>query len=304
MNVIETNNLEKGNNNQYRVKNVNLKVQKGCVYGFLGPNGAGKTTTLKLILGLIKPTAGEIRLFEEVMTERRRLALLRDIGSLIESPSYYGHLTGEENLKIAARLKNISEKEIAEVLHTVRLTEQKGKKVGQYSLGMKQRLGIAMALLGNPKLLILDEPTNGLDPAGIQEMRELIMELPKKYDMTILISSHILSEMEQISDMVGIISKGQLVYQDSMEKLHSLSKSRLCARISDVDAGQEILRKMQIQYEVMEDGTLSIPVVEDRYVAVLVRNLMEEGIMVYRLEERSKKLEEIFLEMTGGGQSL
>lgn len=225
MNIIETKNLEKKHKDSYRVKGLDLKVLQGCVYGFLGPNGAGKTTTLKLILGLIKPTDGNVMLFGQTMTDKNRLELLKDVGSLIESPSYYGHLTGEENLKIAAGLKNISNKEILKVLQTVRLTEHKNKKVKHYSLGMKQRLGIAMALLGSPKLLILDEPTNGLDPAGIQEMRKLIMELPKKQDMTVLISSHILSEIEQMADMVGIISNGELLYQDSMEKLHLLGKN-------------------------------------------------------------------------------
>ena len=166
--IIETKDLSKKHGTQLRVNNLCLQIPEGCVYGFLGPNGAGKSTTIKLLLGLLKPTNGEIYFFHERMTEKNRLSILQHTGSLIESPSFYGHLTGLENLQIIAKLKKVPASEITKVLHTVRLYEQRDKKVKLYSLGMKQRLGIAMALLGNPRILILDEPTNGLDPAGIQ----------------------------------------------------------------------------------------------------------------------------------------
>lgn len=221
MNIIETNNLTKGSGSQMRVQNINLRIPEGCVYGFLGPNGAGKTTTLKLLLGLLKPTEGSITFWGQKMTEKNRLSLLSHTGSLIENPSYYGHLTGLENLQIIAKLKKAPAEEIEKVLQTVRLYEQKDKKVKQYSLGMKQRLGIAMALLGNPRLLILDEPTNGLDPAGIQEMREFIKNLPTTHQMTVIVSSHLLGEMEQMADMVGIINHGSLVFQGSMASLET-----------------------------------------------------------------------------------
>lgn len=221
MNIIETKNLTKGSGNQMRVNKLDLAIPEGCVYGFLGPNGAGKTTTLKLLLGLIKPTDGAITFFGQKMTEQSRLSILKHTGSLIESPSYYGHLTGLENLQIMAKLKKVPAAEIEKVLHTVRLYEQKDKKVKQYSLGMKQRLGIAMALLGNPRVLILDEPTNGLDPAGIQEMREFIKDLPMTHQMTVIVSSHLLSEVEQMADMVGIIHHGELVFQGTMATLEA-----------------------------------------------------------------------------------
>lgn len=221
MNIIETKNLTKGNGEQMRVNKLDLAIPEGCVYGFLGPNGAGKTTTLKLLLGLLKPTDGTITFFGQKMTEQNRLSILRHTGSLIESPSYYGHLTGLENLQIMAKLKKVPAAEIEKVLHTVRLYEQKDKKVKQYSLGMKQRLGIAMALLGNPRVLILDEPTNGLDPAGIQEMREFIKDLPMTHQMTVIVSSHLLSEVEQMADMVGIIHHGELVFQGTMATLEA-----------------------------------------------------------------------------------
>lgn len=221
MNIIETKNLTKGSGGQMRVSKLDLAIPEGCVYGFLGPNGAGKTTTLKLLLGLLKPTDGTITFFGQKMTQQNRLSILKYTGSLIESPSYYGHLTGLENLQIMAKLKKVPATEIEKVLHTVRLYEQKDKKVKQYSLGMKQRLGIAMALLGNPRVLILDEPTNGLDPAGIQEMREFIKDLPMTHQMTVIVSSHLLSEVEQMADMVGIIHHGELVFQGTMATLEA-----------------------------------------------------------------------------------
>ncbi|EOS34344.1 hypothetical protein C804_01592 [Lachnospiraceae bacterium A4] len=224
-NIIETHSLTKGTGSQMRVNHLDLRVPEGCVYGFLGPNGAGKTTTLKLLLGLLRPTDGTITLLGQKMTDKNRLAILKHTGSLIESPSFYGHLTGLENLQIIAKLKKVPAGEITNVLQTVRLYEQKDKKVKQYSLGMKQRLGIAMALLGNPRLLILDEPTNGLDPAGIQEIREFIKNLPVLRQITVVVSSHLLSEMEQMADMVGIINHGTLIYQGSMAALEAQGES-------------------------------------------------------------------------------
>lgn len=221
MNIIETNGLTKSSHSQLRVNHIDLRIPEGCVYGFLGPNGAGKTTTLKLLLGLLKPTAGTITFLGQKMTEKNRLSILKQTGSLIESPSYYGHLTGLENLQIVAKLKKVPATEIEKVLHTVHLYEQRDKRVKQYSLGMKQRLGIATALLGSPRVLILDEPTNGLDPAGIQEMREFIKNLPMTHQMTVIVSSHLLGEVEQMADMVGIINHGELVFQGTMAALEA-----------------------------------------------------------------------------------
>lgn len=214
-NVIETFQLCKKHGSVYRVKDIHLAVPRGCVYGFLGPNGAGKTTTMKLILGLIRPSQGTIQILGKEVTAANRLQMNRFTGSLIESPGYYGHLTGQENLEIIARYKQIPASEISEALKIVRLYDRKDEKVKQYSLGMKQRLGIAMALLGRPQILILDEPTNGLDPAGIQEIRELIKSMPARYNMTVFISSHLLSEVEHMADYIGIINHGKLIYQGS-----------------------------------------------------------------------------------------
>ena len=219
--LLETNHLSKQSGNTYRVNDLSMAVPENCVYGFLGPNGAGKSTTLKMILGLIHPNQGSIKIFGKVMNSANRLSILRQTGSLIENPGGYGHLTGLENMQIIQKLKGVSEAEIAPALKTVRLYDQRDKKLSNYSLGMKQRLGIAMAILGNPKLLILDEPTNGLDPAGIQEMRQLICSLPKERNMTVIISSHLLSEIEQMADQVGIIHHGRMLYQGTLADLET-----------------------------------------------------------------------------------
>ena len=219
--ILETNHLSKQSGNTYRVNDLSMAVPENCVYGFLGPNGAGKSTTLKMILGLIHPSQGSIKLFGKVMNSANRLSILRQTGSLIENPGGYGHLNGLENMQIIQKLKGVNEAEIASALKTVRLYDQRDKKLSNYSLGMKQRLGIAMAILGNPKLLILDEPTNGLDPAGIQEMRQLICSLPKERNMTVIISSHLLSEIEQMADQVGIIHHGRMLYQGTLADLET-----------------------------------------------------------------------------------
>ena len=223
--ILEIKNLSKKGGTGYRVKNLSMSIPKSCVYGFLGPNGAGKTTTLKMILGLIKKDAGEIKMFGEDVSAKNLLSLLHKTGSLIENPGGYPHLSGLENMQIIAKLKGVNESEIEKALKTVRLYEQKDKKLGAYSLGMKQRLGIAMALLGDPKFLILDEPSNGLDPAGIMEIRNLITSLPKERDITVLISSHLLNEIEQMADYVGIIHKGQMLYQGKLSELESTGEN-------------------------------------------------------------------------------
>lgn len=302
-NLIETHNLTKRYGKALSVNTLNMKVPPGAVYGFLGPNGAGKSTTLKMILGLVKPTAGAITLFGSPMDEKNRIRLLADTGSLIESPSYYGHLSGEENLHIIQTLKGCSKSDVDEVLKIVRLTDARKKLVGHYSLGMKQRLGLAAALLGFPKLLILDEPTNGLDPAGIQEMRELICSLPTEYGITVVVSSHLLSEIDQMANHVGIIRKGELVYQNTLESLHAHAKEQLALRVSHTSIAADLLRQEGIE-TTQEDDWLLLPMLEDALTAKLIRNLMAQNISLYRLEQRDTSLEDIFLTLTGKESSL
>ena len=303
MNIIQTHDLCKQYGSALRVSHLNLNVPEGSIYGFLGPNGAGKSTTLKMILGLVRPTAGSIRVLGKDMDSGNRLSVLRQVGSLIESPSYYGHLTGEENLRIVQTLRGIPEKNIREVLQIVRLDGQREKKVAHYSLGMKQRLGLAAALLGYPKLLILDEPTNGLDPAGIQEMRELICDLPGRFGMTVVVSSHLLSEIDQMANHVAIIREGELVFQDSLEALHGRSRHHLALRTTNNTVARSLLAEQSVPCE-EENGYLILPILSDEVAARLTTFLAGNRLGIVRLEERQKSLEDIFLDLTGKAASL
>lgn len=217
--ILKTTNLCKNFNGQMAVNNVSLNIEKNSIYGLLGPNGAGKSTTLKMITGILKPTSGNIE-FDGHEWKRQDL---NNIGALIEMPPLYDNLTAYENLKVRTTLLGLDEERIHEVLQVVRLTNTGKKKAEQFSLGMRQRLGIAIALLNHPKLLILDEPTNGLDPVGIEELRELIRSFPAK-GITVILSSHILSEVQQIADHVGIISGGVLGYHQKIDKNEDLEK--------------------------------------------------------------------------------
>ncbi len=301
--AIATKHLSKEYNHHPCVQELDLQVPEGSIYGFLGPNGAGKSTTMKMILGLVRATKGEIFVLGKKMDKANRLSILRETGSLIESPSYYGHLTGRENLEIIRMLKGADKKEIDEVLHIVRMEKQQNKKAEAYSLGMKQRLGLAGSLIGNPKLLLLDEPTNGLDPAGIQEMRELICSLPKRYGMTVMVSSHLLSEIDQMATHTGIIHKGELIFQDSLESLHEHSKKKILIRTEDNKKAMRILEENNCSCKVMENK-LSLPDMPDSQIALLISVLVGEKIGIIRIEEYQKNLEDIFLSLTGKQVSL
>lgn len=296
-NVIETDALCKTYGSHQVVDHLALTVPEGCVYGFLGPNGAGKSTTMKMLLGLVHPTGGTVRLLGKEMTEANRLGLLRQTGSLIESPSGYLHLTARENLEVVADLKGVPHKEIARVLDIVQLTRDQHRKLGQYSLGMKQRLGIAMALLGSPKLLILDEPTNGLDPAGIQEMRELIRTMPAATGATVLISSHLLGEMEQMVEQVGIIDHGRMLFEGPLSELQRHSRGDLSLRLLHPDKALPILRANGLQ-PVVRENTVTLPPLRDDLLAALVQALAASGAGVVGLTPHTKTLEEIFLSLT------
>src|SRR5882757_9048317 len=213
--VIETSNLTFNFGDQTVVKSLSLQVPEGSIYGFLGPNGAGKTTTIKLLLNLLKTQEGSISIFD-LELQSNRIKILSQIGSLIEQPAIYLHLSGKENLMNRALLLQIPETRVDEMLTLVHLQDAAQKKAGQYSLGMKQRLGIALALLSDPKLLILDEPTNGLDPNGIIEIRELIIRLVQEHKKTVFISSHLLAEVERMATHVGIIDKGQMLFREAL----------------------------------------------------------------------------------------
>ena len=301
--VITTDSLTKKYGKKDVVKDLDLRVPVGSIYGFLGPNGAGKSTTMKMILGLIKPSKGKITVLGKEVNEKNRLSVLRNTGSLIESPSYYGHLSGTENLEIICTLKNVPPSEIQRVLKIVRMEKQKDKKVSQYSLGMKQRLGLAAALLGNPKILLLDEPTNGLDPAGIQEMRELICSLPNQYGMTVLVSSHLLSEIDQMATHVGIINQGELIFQDSLSALHKHSHSRLILKTDNDTEALSFLLNFGFSAS-FEGKNLCLKETDNAAVIKAVNILVQSGIGILRLNEQQMSLEDIFLQLIGKQVSL
>lgn len=295
--VIETKALCKQYGPHTAVDHVELHVPQGCVYGFIGPNGAGKSTTMKMLLGLIHPTAGRVRLLGQELTEKSRLPLLRQTGSLIESPAGYLHLTAQENLEIVADLKGVPHKDIGRVLDIVHLTQDRSRRVGQYSLGMKQRLGIAMALLGSPKLLILDEPTNGLDPAGIQEMRALIRNMPAATGATVLISSHLLGEMEQMVEQVGIIDHGHILFEGPLTELQRHSRGNVTLRLLDPGKAAPILRANGLTAH-SDSCVVTLPPLQDALLADLVQKLAACGAGVVELTPHTKTLEEIFLSLT------
>ena len=295
--IVETNALSKTYGKRTVVDHISLRVPEGCVYGFIGPNGAGKSTTMKLLLGLVKPTDGQIEILGNSMNERNRLTLLRQTGSLIESPSCYGHLTAQENLEIVADLKGVPKKDIDRVLEIVGLANDRKRRVKQFSLGMKQRLGIAQALLGDPRLLILDEPTNGLDPAGIQEMRTLIRSMPERSGATVLLSSHLLGELEQIVDRVGVINKGRLLFQGELRELQRHSQGAVSLRVLHPEKALPVLLT---HGAAAQDGScFTLPALSDGQLAQLTEQLAASHAGIVALTRHPKSLEEIFFHITG-----
>lgn len=295
-NILETEGLSKKYAGVLRVNDLDIRIKEGEVYGFLGPNGAGKSTTMKMLLGLVKPSTGTISIFGKPFIEKNRIEILNEMGSLIESPSYYGYLSGKENMEIVRKLLDVPKSNIDEAIKIVRMENQMNKKVRYYSLGMKQRLGIAMALAGFPKLLILDEPTNGLDPAGIEEIRELIKALPQKYGMTVMISSHILSEIDQVASSIGIINHGELIFQERKEALENERKPYITIRTSDMEKTCNVLN---IQKPKGNFSELNLGILSDEAIGKAIYTLNNHNIMIYRIEEHRRSLEDIFLELTG-----
>ena len=298
-NVLQIKNLQKGFKDTQVVNLSSLSVQQGEIYGFLGPNGAGKTTTMKMILSLISRTAGEIEVFgQSIGTDKQ---YLNQIGSMIEEPSYYPNLTGYENLLVFQKILGFDKKNIQETLKIVGLDQPKNKKklVKDYSLGMKQRLALAFALVKKPRLLILDEPTNGLDPAGIHEIRELIIKLAKEQGITAFISTHILSEVEHIADRVGIINHGQLVYEGEIRKIQS---NKWLEVRGDFRGRREVISQVLFDYpckmlEIQEDK-LKLTNLADQQISSLLRDLIVEKVPIYEVKQEQETLESIFLNLT------
>ncbi len=293
---IETSGLHhRFSNGQVAVDQLSMQVPVGSIYGFLGPNGAGKTTTLRLLLGLLKRQEGEVRFFGQSMSGNR-VRTLAGIGSMIETPSVYGHLSARDNLRIWTDYFNCSKNRIDEVLEIVGLTDTAKKKAYAFSLGMKQRLGIAIALLHKPGVLILDEPTNGLDPTGIIEIRDLLKRLNKEEQITILVSSHILAEVEKLVSHVGIINHGKLLFQGTFSDLLSKEKQGILLETGNNILAIQLLREKNILAELSGDELL-LPVLDPRSRAEIIDFLVAAKVPVYRLEQRGKNLETIFMDM-------
>lgn len=293
--AVRTTGLSKEYRGARVVDGVDLAVPCGEVFGFLGLNGAGKSTTMKMLLGLTRASGGTVELLGQPVSAGRMGDVLPRIGSLIEGPSFYGHLTGNENLEIVRRVKELPSSTVADALSTVRLTEQADKLVREYSMGMKQRLGIAMALLGSPELLILDEPTNGLDPAGIQEIRDLIRDLPASRGMSVMVSSHLLSEIEQMASTVGILDHGRLLFQGPLSDLQD--EGRLVLSVNDAHRVVELLQRAAWPTGDVHGNEVSLAVCSDELIGRLVAYLVGESISVYRVEIRRRGLEDVFLNM-------
>lgn len=295
--AVETVNLNYMFGNQTVVKNLNLKVPQGSIYGFLGPNGAGKTTTIKILLNLLKSSSDSVFLFGKEINSNR-VACLRRIGALVEQPAIYGHLSGRENLINRALLLNVKKQKIDEMLALVGLSHAAQKKAKNYSLGMKQRLGIALSLLSDPELLLLDEPTNGLDPNGIIEIRNLMKELVSKHNKTILVSSHLLAEIERTASHVGIINNGELLFQGTIAELHDLSKPWVSIACNNVYAAIQIAIKLGFNVLSSDDSNLSLSYGTKEQLSNLNAELVKNNIAVYRLGTEKKDLENLFLDIT------
>ncbi len=300
--IVATDGLTKRYGKRNVVENLDLRIPEGCVYGFLGPNGSGKSTTMKMLLSLVRPTCGEVRVMGRPMTRATRRDLLGQIGSLIESPPGYGHLTGRENMRLVRRLLSLKARQVEHAVRTVRLQDQLDKKVRNYSTGMKQRLGIAMALAREPRLLILDEPTNGLDPAGIGEIRDLLRRLAED-GVTVMVSSHLLGEIDKTADVLGILSEGRMIFQGTRAELFAASTPDVLLDTLDPVRANSLLRRefREFQSRIIDGHSVRLHGLDVRATARVVAHLVGAGIGIYGVRRDEQSLEDLFKALTGGG---
>ena len=300
--ILRTHHLSRRFGSLRAVDGLDLAVPRGGVYGFLGPNGAGKTTTIRLLLGLLRADAGHVELFGERLAPHRRRDLLRRVGALVEDPSLYSHLSGRENLEVTRRLLRAPRARVGGLLAKVGLAEAADRPVRNYSLGMRQRLGLALALLGEPELLILDEPTNGLDPAGIREMRELIRRLSREEGVTIFLSSHLLGEIEQVADRLGIVRGGRLVFEGSLDALRERRRGEIVLGVDRPQEAGDWLRRRGWSVAPPREPAdrLRLAAAEPGAVAVAELNgaLVRGGFRVHHLTHERPNLESLFLDLT------
>ena len=293
-NILRIENLTKSYDKNTVLKNINLEINEGSIFGLIGHNGAGKSTLMKSILGLVKKDSGKITLYGKEVNEKNQKETNKNLGSLIENPSFYDHLTAYDNLDIICDMKNIKKDNIDEILNEVGLFKSKNKKVRDFSLGMKQRLGIAIALIGNPKFLILDEPINGLDPYGIEEMRDLFQNIVKNSNTSILISSHILDEIEKISTHIGILKNGVLTYSGSLKEYRDLHPPVIILKTSNNIWASKIL---ELSQENILDDYLVLGNKSEEEVAKIIKILVDK-VDIYRVEKRKESLEKLFIKET------
>lgn len=297
--ILEVQGLEKRIGKRTLVQDISFKVAEGEIFGFLGPNGAGKTTTIRMLVGLIRPTAGSVRIAGYDI-RRHFLQGIRHVGCIVENPELYPYLSGRENLELFARMQStVPQERIDEVVRLVELSDRINDKVKTYSLGMRQRLGIAQALLGQPKLLILDEPTNGLDPAGIREMRHFIRRLSREERISIFISSHILHEVQLLCDRVAIIDEGKMIWTGKIDQLLE-SETRVEWELNPAEEGSKVLRALPYVTTCERKENLVITHFTDEKIDEANRLLLDKGIAVTGIRRESHTLEDIFLTMTGG----
>lgn len=304
--IFEAKRLTKQYGSSFVLRDINMTIEPGDIYGFIGENGAGKTTLMKVIGGLVHPSDGEISLFGK--SEKKDLNYARrQVGFLIEIPALYPHLNAEENLTFYCRIYGIEDDHrtrIAEVLHAVSLSDVGNKKTSDYSLGMRQRLGLAIALLNNPKLLVLDEPINGLDPAGIVEVRRILEHLVKEKGVTILISSHILNELQLLATKFGFIHHGRLIKEIAATELLKSAETRICIQTPNPALTAQILKK-ELQLEsivITEDGEIQIPK-ESTNIEQLMSVLLQKGIQLDGINLSTPNLENYYMDLIGGANS-
>ena len=293
-NILKIENLSKSYDKNLVLKNINLEIEEGSIFGLIGPNGAGKSTLMKSILGLVKKDSGSISLYGKEINAKNQKETNKNLGSLIENPSFYDHLTAYDNLDLICDMKNIKKDNIDKVLKDVGLFTSKNKKARDFSLGMKQRLGIAIALIGNPKFLILDEPINGLDPYGIEEMRDLFKNIVKNSNTSILISSHILDEIEKISSHIGILKNGVLTYSGSLKEYRDLHPPVIVLKTSDNLKASKLLELPQGN---ILDYYLVLGNKSEEEVAKIIKILVNT-VDIYRVEKRKESLEKLFIQET------
>ncbi|MDY6011390.1 ABC transporter ATP-binding protein [Clostridium sp.] len=302
MNVLEVKNLRKVIGKREIIKDLNFTVKEGEIYGFLGPNGAGKTTTIRMLVGLISQTSGEVKICGVNLRKNKEKAL-KNVGAVVENPELYKYLSGRENLMQIARIRKVSKQEVEELIKLVGLQDRIDDKVRKYSLGMKQRLGLAAALIGNPKLLILDEPTNGLDPSGIIDFRNIVKSLARKNNMAVFVSSHILSEVQQLCDKVAFINEGIIKAEEEMEKaIYGTERESLTLMTNDDE--EKVFKALRNQPFVLTSSKLGngINIVIDSGTAPqLIKALVKEDVLVEEIFKNREGLEQRYMELVEGG---